>query len=195
MAFGDPQQLHASAREEIRENEKVSNNLWSYTQHARDVRLHSLYVTAFRCEGESRARATLSSLARAHTYNTQGLLMSASQSGNFSTSRRVMHEPRGASRLYCPINQNEPGMATAALSAALRSESLFRKQRWKQRLFENSRPWPAPFDYQGRKIDEETTQRHVEFWKNSLFERRKRYRVYGGRYFVMTFITSSTTRS
>lgn len=62
---------------------------------------------------------------RAHTaYTARGLLMSASQSGNFSTSRRVMHEPRGASRLYCPINQNEPGMATA-VSTALRSESLF----------------------------------------------------------------------
>lgn len=46
--------------------------------------------------------------------STRGLLMSASQSGNFSTSRRVMHEPRGASRLYCPINQNEPGLATDA---------------------------------------------------------------------------------
>lgn len=132
--------------------------------------------------------------ARAHTHIARGLLMSASQSGNFSTSRRVMHEPRGASRLYCPINQNEPGMATAALSAALRSESLFRKQRWKQRLFENSRPWPASFGYQGRKIWGSETQRHVEFWKNPLFEWTKRYRVYG-RHFVVTFITSSTTRS
>lgn len=33
--------------------------------------------------------------ARARARSTRRLLMSASQSGNFSTSRRVMHEPRG----------------------------------------------------------------------------------------------------
>ena len=65
--------------------------------------------------------------------------MGASQSGNFSTSRRVMHEPRGASRLYCPINQNEPSLATDC--------SRWRGSRNEiDRLLtitrhENSRPW------------------------------------------------------
>lgn len=43
---------------------------------------------------------------------TRPLLMSASQSSNFSTSWLVMRKPRGASRLYCPINQNGPSLAT-----------------------------------------------------------------------------------
>lgn len=50
-----------------------------------------------------------------------------------------MHEPRGASRLYCPINQNEPGLAT--------DSSLWRGARNEiDRLLtithhENPRPW------------------------------------------------------
>jgi len=71
----------------------------------------------------TRRRELARSLARSCAAQHAGLLMSASQSGNFSTSRWVMHEPRGASKLYCPINQDEPGMATAALSAALRAFS------------------------------------------------------------------------
>jgi len=35
-------------------------------------------------------------------HSTRGLLMSASQSGNFSTSRRVMHEPRGGEQAILP---------------------------------------------------------------------------------------------
>lgn len=72
--------------------------VWNYT--ARDVRSRSRYVTAFRREGESWARTILGSRARTHT--ARGLLMSASQSGNFSTSHRVMHEPRGGEQAILP---------------------------------------------------------------------------------------------
>lgn len=68
--------------------------------HARDVRSRSRYVTAFRREGENWARTILGSRSRAHT--ARGLLMSASQSGNFSTSYRVMHEPRGGEQAILP---------------------------------------------------------------------------------------------
>lgn len=69
--------------------------------HARgDVRSRSRYVTAFRREGESWARTILGPRSRAHT--ARRLLMSASQSGNFSTSHRVMHEPRGGEQAILP---------------------------------------------------------------------------------------------
>lgn len=133
--------------------------------------------------------------------------MSASQSGNFSTSRRVMHEPRGASRLYCPINQNEPGMATA-VSAALRSESLF------PATMEAARPPlkildrdPRPSAYQGhprghggnvreraRDLPEErTTPAESPDVVLRASAEKSLNRTCGGWYFTVTFIVISTT--
>lgn len=138
-------------------------------------------------------RPSVRARARARAHIAQGLLMSASQSGNFSTSRRVMHEPRGASRLYCPINQNEPGMATAALSAALRSESLFPATVEAAPVWKSSAvirvPWLSRTRSTEKRGDvhnfEGTPNLHIGIIKAHL--QRQIFRV-------VTFIMSSATR-
>lgn len=147
-----------SAREEARGSERISNDLWSYTRHARDVGLRSRYVTAFRREGESRARATLGSRARAGTHIAQGII------NECISIRQFFHVALG--------NARTAGGRAGYIARSIKMSPAWQLPRSRRRFDPKAffpatveaapvwkSPWSAPPPYQGR----ETRDAEVEF--------------------------------
>lgn len=131
-----------------------------------------MHETFVRARGTSRhldakAKAEVRTILGSRAHTARGLLMSASQSGNFSTSHRVMHEPRGGEQAILPDQSKWARHGNCRTLGGASIRKPFPNNARLKNLDRDPRPLSIENVPEGYGIRRVARERNAKFWRKS----------------------------